>query len=84
MDQPIRPRQSNHHKPRIRPGSFMGLWPTFNVSVPTYTSKRLPDGRIEIEPAEHVLVDQKCSIERAFMVAEEAMKVHPLYPVLSK
>jgi len=84
MDTEIRPKPSNHHKPRIRPGTFMGLWPTFNVLVPTYTSKRLPDGRIEIEPVKHVVVGESYSIGKAFMVAEEAMKVHPLYPVLSK
>lgn len=84
MDTSIRPKPSNHHKPRIRPRSFLGLWPKFQVLAPQYTAKHGAGGIVELVPYRHVLVDERMSLEKAIESAIEIMKSSPIAAVFKK
>lgn len=76
MDTSIRPKPSNHHKPRIRMGTIMGLWPQHSILLPKYICQKRHDGSIVMRPNGHIKAGETGSLPKAIQAAVEWKREH--------
>ncbi len=76
MDQPIRPKPSNHHKPRIRSRSFLGIWTTYEILLPKYRARHTPEGTITLAPNGYLTAAESRSLAKAMHAAVDLKKEH--------